>query len=135
MADRISRERRSWNMRQVRSSDTRPEVLVRSILHRMGLRFRNHVRCLPGSPDIVLPKWKTAVFVHGCFWHRHQGCRYCYDPKTRKAFWRNKFRENVVRDARNTAALEELGWRVETIWECELRNQSGLSRKLRQVFR
>ena len=90
--DTLSPERRSWNMSRIRSRDTKPEVVVRSLLHGMGYRFRLHRRDLPGRPDIVLPKYKIAVFVNGCFWHRHEGCRYAYSPKTRTDFWRAKFR-------------------------------------------
>jgi DNA mismatch endonuclease (patch repair protein) len=131
--DSISKERRSWNMSRIRSKNTRPELLVRSILHRSGYRFRLHSRGLPGHPDIVLPKWKTVVFVHGCFWHRHKGCRFAYSPKSRKAFWRKKFRENMKRDVRKAEALTSSGWTVVTVWECELARPARLLERLQLI--
>ena len=119
MTDRISRAHRSWNMSRIKSRDTAPEKMVRSSLHRAGFRFRLHPKGLPGKPDIVLPKYRTAIFVHGCFWHRHQGCRFAYTPKTRKRFWLNKLLANRARDRRKTLELQTLGWNVVTIWECE----------------
>ena len=101
MTDILSKERRSWNMSRIRGSDTKPELLVRSLLHRMGYRFRLHRKDLPGRPDIVLPKYRTVIFVHGCFWHRHKGCKYAYTPKSRTDFWQNKFQGTVERDKRN----------------------------------
>lgn len=117
--DKISKEMRSWNMSRIRSKDTKPEKVVRSILHRMGYRFRLHVRTLPGTPDIVLPKYNTVIFVHGCFWHRHSGCKYTYEPKSRKEFWDEKFRQNVKRHRDAAQQLQELGWQVLTVWECQ----------------
>ena len=101
MVDNITRKHRSWNMSRIKSKDTKPELAIRSLLHRMGYRFRVHVKDLPGHPDVVLPKWRTVVLVHGCFWHRHMECPFAYMPKSRKAFWSRKFRENVKRDALN----------------------------------
>lgn len=121
-------------MQAVRRSNTKPELLVRKLLHFLGLRFRLHQKKLPGSPDIVLARFNTAVFVHGCFWHRHPGCRYATTPKTRQDFWLPKFAANVERDARKEAQLEELGWRVLTIWECETRDLQSLEQRLRQEF-
>lgn len=121
-------------MRAVKRSDTKPEVLVRKLLHRLGLRFRLHRKDLPGSPDIILPKLNTAVFVHGCFWHRHPGCRYATTPKTRQDFWLPKFAANVERDSRKEAQLRELGWRVLTVWECETRDLQSLEQRLRREF-
>ena len=106
-------------MSRVRSRDTVPEMLVRSALHRTGYRFSLHRGSLPGKPDIVLPKHRTVVFVHGCFWHRHKGCRYAYNPKSRVAFWKAKFESNVQRDRRNMRELSRLGWKIVTVWECE----------------
>jgi DNA mismatch endonuclease (patch repair protein) len=106
-------------MSRIRSRDTVPELQVRSALHRAGYRFRLHRKDLPGRPDIVLPKHSTVVFVHGCFWHRHPGCRFAYLPKSRVAFWRKKFNDNVERDRRNRRDLRRRGWRVITIWECQ----------------
>src|SRR4051794_30936789 len=96
--DRLSPERRSWNMSRIRSRDTKPEILVRSILHRLGFRFRKVGRKLPGKPDVILPKYRTVVFVHGCFWHRHGGCKMAYTPKSRVTFWARKFIANQNRD-------------------------------------
>lgn len=119
MMDRLSREHRSWNMSRVRGKDTGPEKQVRSALHRAGYRFRLHRETLPGRPDIVLPKYQTVVFVHGCFWHRHKSCQFAYTPKSRTDFWNRKFQSNIERDRRNVRALRRLGWRVVTVWECE----------------
>jgi len=119
MVDRLTREHRSWNMSRIRSRDTAPEKIVRSTLHRAGYRFRLHSSQLPGRPDIVLPKHHTVIFVHGCFWHRHKRCRFAYTPKSRVAFWNEKFLRNVERDHEAAAALRRLGWRVITVWECE----------------
>ena len=119
--DKISKERRSWNMSRIRARNTKPEYAVRSIMHRLGLRFRLHRKDLPGKPDIVLPKHKTVVFVHGCYWHRHSGCRNATTPSTNREFWEKKFEENVKRDERNKKKLEELGWSVITLWECEIK--------------
>ncbi|MBF0887823.1 MULTISPECIES: very short patch repair endonuclease [Gluconobacter] len=121
MADTISAERRSWNMSRIRGRDTAPEIRLRSLLHRVGFRFRLHTKDLPGKPDIVLPKYHTVIFVHGCFWHRHEGCRNATKPSTRTEFWQAKFDGNVARDKRNKAALEAAGWTVITVWECELK--------------
>ena len=117
--DRISKERRSWNMSRIRSKDTGPEKVVRSILHKNGFRFRLHRNDLPGKPDIVLPKHKTVIFVHGCFWHRHCGCKYAYTPKSRKQFWIRKFSANVMRDKLMRSRLMRAGWHVCIVWECE----------------
>ena len=121
MVDSLTSERRSWNMSRIRGRNTDPELRLRSLLHRAGFRFRLHAKQLPGSPDIVLPKYRTVVFVHGCFWHRHPGCRNATMPSTRREFWREKFDGNVSRDLRNQAALVAAGWTVLTIWECELK--------------
>lgn len=129
--DRLSREQRSRNMSRIRAQNTTPELLVRFLLHRSGYRFSLHRRDLPGSPDIVLPKHKTVVFVHGCFWHRHAQCRYAAMPKTRPEFWRQKFRDNTRRDRRAKSQLTELGWRVLVIWECQTKGNRTLSELLR----
>lgn len=120
-------------MSRIRSKDTAPEVLVRSVLHQMGFRFRLHDKTLPGCPDIVLTRWKTVVLVNGCFWHRHKNCRYAYVPKTRAAFWSEKFAGNVKRDQDNAKALKRLGWNVKTVWECELRDLPRLVARLKKV--
>ena len=121
MADTISKERRSWNMSRIRGADTKPEVLVSSWLFRDGFRFRKNDRRLPGAPDVVLPRYKVVIFVNGCFWHRHRGCRYAYMPKSRIDFWTKKFAQNTVNDKLNRDRLEAMGWKVITIWECELK--------------
>lgn len=121
--DRLTRQRRSWNMSRIRGRDTKPELLVRSILHRMGYRFRLYRKDLPGRPDIVLSKYRSVVFVHGCFWHRHRGCSKAYTPKSRIAFWNAKFCENVKRDADVRKKLESMGWNVVIVWTCEIKNQ------------
>ena len=120
MADRLSRERRSWNMSRIRGADTTPERIVRSFLHRVGIRFRLHVGALPGKPDLVVPAARTAVFVHGCFWHRHAGCHLTTTPSTNASFWAEKFSGNVSRDRRNQRALREMDWKVAVIWECDI---------------
>ncbi|MFO0406766.1 MAG: very short patch repair endonuclease [Labrys sp. (in: a-proteobacteria)] len=120
MADSLTRERRSWNMSRIRGTNTGPEKQLRSLLHRAGYRFRIHARRLPGSPDIVLPRYRTAVFVHGCFWHRHPGCRNATTPGSRSDFWTAKFEGTVARDKTKAAQLEAAGWQVITVWECEL---------------
>jgi DNA mismatch endonuclease (patch repair protein) len=132
--DRLSKERRSWNMSRIRGQNTSPELLVRSLLHRSGFRFRLHRRDLPGRPDIVLPKHRTVVFVHGCFWHRHPRCRLAAMPKSRPEFWRQKFRENVRRDRRAVFQLNGLGWRVIVIWECETRDSRSLAELIARVL-
>jgi DNA mismatch endonuclease (patch repair protein) len=121
MTDTLTPDRRSWNMSRIRGKDTRPELALRSLLHRSGYRFRLHDRSLPGRPDIVMPKYRTAIFVNGCFWHRHQDCRLAYTPGSRTEFWAGKFAATVERDSRNAEALKRLGWKVITVWECELR--------------
>ena len=134
MADRISREHRSWNMSRIRGADTTPERRVRSLLHSMGYRFRLHRKNLPGTPDIVLPKHRAAIFVHGCFWHRHVGCKYAYTPKSRVGFWQRKFGENQRRDRRAKQLLDELGWRVVIVWECEVNDQEKLKNRLKAAL-
>lgn len=125
---------RSLIMQSVPQKNSSPELAVRTILHALGLRFRLHRRDLPGTPDIVLPKYRTAIFVHGCFWHRHLGCRYASIPKTRQDYWLPKFAANVERDARKSSQLKELGWRVLVVWECETRDREALKARLRREF-
>ena len=119
--DRISPEKRSWNMSRIKSKNTTPERIVRSFLHENGFRFRLHSKILPGSPDIVLPKYKTVIEVRGCFWHRHRGCRQSTTPTTNVEFWQEKFSRNVERDRNTEKRLKELGWRLIVIWQCELK--------------
>ena len=119
--DRLTPEKRSWNMSHIKSKDTTPERIVRSFLHRNGFRFRLHVKDLPGKPDIVLPKYKTVVEVRGCYWHRHEGCKDSTTPSTNTEFWQKKFAENVARDKRTEQDLKSLGWNVIVVWECEVK--------------
>ena len=134
MTDIVSKEQRSWNMSRIRSKHTTPELAVRSILHRMGLRFRLHQADLPGRPDLVLTKLKTVLFVHGCFWHRHNRCRFAYTPKSRVTFWTAKLEGNANRDHRVKQELQRLGWQVVTIWECQTKEQASLTRLLGRLF-
>ncbi len=124
--DFVSKEKRSNIMRGVRSKDTKPERRVRSLLHRNGYRFRIHDAMLPGTPDIVLPKHRTVIFVHGCFWHHHDGCRHARYPTSNSAFWRAKIERTRERDIRHEAALTQDGWHVITVWECELDDPARL---------
>lgn len=112
---------RSRNMAAIRGKDTRPEMALRLALFAAGFRYRLHMRELPGSPDLVFSKHRAVLFVHGCFWHRHEGCRYTTTPRSNEEFWRLKFRDNVSRDKRNVGLLREAGWRVGIVWECALR--------------
>ena len=130
MTDIVNAEKRSEIMSRIKGRNTTPELAVRRIAHGLGFRFRLHRRDLPGSPDLVFPRYRTVVFVHGCFWHRHDGCRYAYRPKSRIQFWTKKFEENVARDARNEVALHDLGWRVVVIWECQTRDQGAVRARL-----
>ena len=134
MVDRISREHRSWNMSRIRSRDTNPELTVRSVLHRLGYRFRLHKPTLPGKPDIVLPKHHAVLLVHGCFWHRHPRCQFAYSPKSNQAFWMTKFSQNIARDVRNKRALRKMGWRVLVIWECQTTDSITLARRLQRFL-
>ena len=123
MPDVHSKETRSFNMSRIRGSNTKPEELVRKYLFSRGLRYRKNDKRLPGKPDIVLPKYRAVVFVHGCYWHRHPGCRYAATPKTNANFWREKLDGNVIRDEVNVSKLEAEGWRVFVVWECDLHQQ------------
>lgn len=118
--DILNRDKRSWNMSRIKSTNTKPELIVRSMLHKLGYRFRLKSKILPGKPDIILPKYKSVIFVHGCFWHRHKNCKYAYNPKSNKKFWDTKFQNNVKRDTFVKKAIKELGWKVIVIWECQL---------------
>ena len=134
MTDTFSKSERSQIMRSVLSKNTRPEKAVRSLLHRRGFRFSLHRKELPGEPDIVLPKWSTVVFVHGCFWHRHPRCKRASMPADNSEYWQAKFSRNKARDKANRKKLEKLGWRVIIVWECELKNKDALFERLvRQI--
>lgn len=126
MVDTLTKEKRSWNMSRITGRNTKPEILLRSLLHREGVRFRLHDKRLPGKPDIVLPRHRTVIFVNGCFWHRHNNCEYAYTPKSRQEFWLNKFQGTVQRDQEKQKILADLGWQVLVVWECELKRNSSL---------
>ena len=129
-------EQRSRNMSAIKSKNTKPEIKVRKVLHSMGYRFRLHSKDLPGSPDIVLPKYKTVIFVHGCFWHRHENCKYASTPKTRKEFWNKKFTENIKRDKLNQENLSSKGWKIIIVWECEIKDKDfDLNRLLKNEIK
>jgi DNA mismatch endonuclease (patch repair protein) len=135
--DTVSKEVRSRNMAAIKGKDTKPETSVRKLLHSLGYRFRLHRKDLPGKPDIVLPKYKTVVFVHGCFSHQHKGCKYNTQPKSNKQFWLPKLRKNVERDKKQCAALKKLGYKVLTIWECDVKKATkdnfALYRRIRNI--
>ena len=124
--DKLSPQQRSDLMRRVKREDTAPEIRVRKAAHRLGFRYRLHRHDLPGSPDLVFPRLRIALFVHGCFWHRHPSCRFATTPKTRQEFWLNKFSQNIERDKRIVTELEAMGWHVATIWECDTRDERKL---------
>ncbi len=130
--DSLTQERRSWNMSRIRGKDTRPEMIVRSLLHSLGYRFRLNRKDIPGKPDIVLPKYQTAIYVHGCYWHRHQACHLAYTPKSNLEFWNKKFTRNVERDAEVRESLKGTDWKQLVIWECETRDQSKLTKRLKR---
>ena len=153
MADSLTKARRSWNMSRIKGKDTEPEKIVRSLLHRMGFRFRCQQRIFTSlnenqvkkrlegikktsfvKPDIILRKYKAVVFIHGCFWHCHKGCKDATMPKSRTEWWRNKLEGNAARDRRNQIALRRAGWRVLTVWECETTNQEKLIRRMKKFF-
>ena len=117
--DVFSPEKRSQVMSRIRSKDTKPEKIIRSILHKLGFRFRINRKDLPGKPDIVLPKYRTVIFVHGCFWHQHEGCKIASKPKSSSEYWKVKFTKNIERDKKNQEKLKLMGYRVIIIWECE----------------
>jgi DNA mismatch endonuclease (patch repair protein) len=143
--DRLSKARRSWNMSRVRGKDTKPEMVVRSMLHKMGYRFRLHVKIpVPDSihfpsrrrfiiPDIVLPKYKMAIFVHGCFWHRHKGCKDCTTPTNRRDWWLSKLNGNAARDKNHQRALKKLGWKTIVVWECQTEKAGKIERFKKQM--
>jgi DNA mismatch endonuclease (patch repair protein) len=128
--DRLSTSRRSENMRRIRSTNTSPELCVRGLVHRLGYRFRLHRKDLPGKPDLVFPRLKKVVLVHGCFWHQHLGCIDSHVPKSRIGYWAPKLQRNCERDAENSRMLLSQGWRVLIIWECETRDAAGLEATL-----
>ena len=121
-------------MARIQGRDTVPEVVVRRTAHRLGFRFRLYRKGLPGRPDLVFPRYRATVLVHGCFWHRHEGCRFAYIPRSRTQFWTEKFRQNVARDRRTEDALRGLGWRVLVIWECETRDEAVVAHRLKHFL-
>lgn len=134
MADRFSAAVRSRMMANIKAKDTKPELLVRRLLHSMGYRFRLHRKDLPGTPDIVFPGRAAIIFVHGCFWHQHAGCRFAAMPATRRSFWKNKLEANRQRDRRAIAVLRRCGWRVAVVWECQTRKLATLEFRLRKFL-
>jgi DNA mismatch endonuclease (patch repair protein) len=127
MADKISAAARSANMARVKGRNTRPEMIVRRLTHAMGYRYRLHVRDLPGKPDLVFRSRQKVIFVHGCFWHRHEGCRRATTPQSNEAFWREKLSRNADRDAEQIKALNRKGWKVLVIWECQIRDRDAIA--------
>lgn len=134
MIDHVTREHRSWLMSRVGGKNTTPEIRVRRAAHAMGFRFRLHRKDLPGTPDLVFPKKRLALFVHGCFWHRHPDCRKASHPKSRPEYWDSKFAANVERDKRVRVEIDACGWQVGVIWECETKNDNELRQRLRAML-
>ena len=134
MADTMTPEQRSRCMSAVKGKDTKPEMIVRKYLFSKGLRFRLHVRSLPGNPDIVLPKYKTVVFINGCFWHGHEGCKYSHMPKSNVEFWENKIIANLSRDEANEIKLKQMGWQVIRVWECEIKKVQDRTKTLEKLY-
>lgn len=134
MTDIKTPEQRSRNMAAIKWKDTKPEMIVWKYLFSRGLHFRVQVRKLPGTPDIVLPKYKTAIFVNGCFWHGHEGCKYFRLPKSNVDFWKEKIERNIERDKESMQALLDLGWKVIRVWECELRNKANREETLDKIY-
>ena len=137
MADTLTPEKRSWNMSQIRGSETTVEVKVRKGLFKEGFRYRKNVKGLPGKPDIVLPKYKTIIFIHGCFWHRHENCSRATTPKSNLEYWTGKFARNVENDQKNKVLLEQMGWSVITLWECDInrRYEETMTRLIDEIKR
>jgi len=133
--DVFNEEKRSWIMSRVKNKDTKPEIIVRSIVHRLGYRFRKNNLNLPGRPDIVLTRHRKLIFVHGCFWHGHRQCKRSSRPTTNKMFWAKKLDENILRDKHNNKALKSLGWKTLIVWECQIKNQDKLLSKLESFLK
>ncbi|MGH2648076.1 MAG: very short patch repair endonuclease [Ginsengibacter sp.] len=134
MADVHDKATRSYNMSRIKGKNTKPEMLVRKFLHANGYRYRLHDKYLPGKPDIVLPKYKTVIFVHGCFWHGHKNCKYFVVPKTRTEWWLNKINGNIANDAKAAKALKKEGWKIINLWECNLKS-AKISRTLTALLK
>ena len=135
MTDVHTKKQRSKNMAAIISKNTKPEITVRKTMYKMGLRYRLHRKDLPGKPDIVLGLVKLALFINGCFWHRHVNCKYAYNPKTRKNFWNKKFTDTIKRDIKNNIELEKLGWKSVVIWECETQDQDSLRDQILKIIK
>ena len=133
MADHLCKEKRSWNMACIRSKNTKPEIRVRSVFHGLGYRFCLHYSKLPGKPDLVLPKYKLAVFVHGCFWHRHKNCSRASIPKTNQEYWDAKFSRNIQRFKHVSSQIRKQTWSVSVIWECQTKDIEKLKRKIKNI--
>jgi DNA mismatch endonuclease (patch repair protein) len=134
LMDIVSPEKRSRMMAGIKGKNTKPELVVRKLVHGMGFRYRLHHKDLQGSPDLVFPRLKKVIFVHGCFWHRHPGCRFAYTPKSNAQFWLDKLECNTRRDAQALTALDSLGWQVLIVWECEVSDVSALTLKVRMFL-
>lgn len=132
--DIVTPEHRSKIMSMIKGKNTKPEMVVRSVCHEMGLRYRLHRKDLPGTPDLVFPKYRLCIFVHGCFWHRHPGCRYAYTPKSKLEFWLPKLARNVERDLNARQTLLSLGWRVMVVWECGTKDREVLRTEIQKAF-
>lgn len=132
--DSLTPEKRSWNMSRIRSTNTKTEKEFRSVLHKMGYRYRINQSNIPGKPDIFLRKYNTAIFVHGCFWHRHQGCKYAYTPKSNIEFWNLKFKKNISRDENVKIQIENMGINYLVVWECELRDIDKLKKRIENIL-
>ena len=128
--DTFTREQRSEVMRRIKGTDTQPELIVRRMLHRAGFRYRLHVKTLPGKPDLVLPRYKTVIFVHGCFWHGHTACKGGHRPKSNTGYWNQKIERNVQRGAIHIQELRNSGWKCIIVWECEIKNKANLEQRL-----
>jgi DNA mismatch endonuclease (patch repair protein) len=133
MTDVFTRQKRSQVMSRIRGKDTKPEIVVRRYLHGLGFRFRQHKKGIPGRPDLWLPKYNAAIFVNGCYWHRHPGCKLAYTPKQNRTFWEEKFESNVVRDKENLSALKAQGIRVLVVWECQLKSKATCQKTLPKI--
>ncbi|SED69160.1 very short patch repair endonuclease [Pseudomonas costantinii] len=133
-ADIVTPEQRSQNMSRIKGKNTKPEMIVRSACHDLGFRYRLHRKDLPGTPDLAFPKHRLCLFVHGCFWHSHPGCKYAYTPKSRLDFWLPKLAKNVERDMKAKRALEGSGWRVSIIWECQTKNRDTLRAEIQKMI-
>ena len=132
--DTVNKEKRSWMMSRVKSKDTKPEKIVRSMIHRMGFRFRKNRRDLPGSPDIVFPKYRKVIFIHGCFWHGHKNCSKASRPSSNEEFWSDKLDTNIQRDRKKVRELKKQGWKVLIIWECQIKDEKRLTRKIKRFL-